>query len=308
MGLQELIFRSYVALTHFTPKVFTPEEKKELIPKMIETNRGQDNDVTHADARFLKDLEIEKIVLPHCAAWLLKKAGNPQDKIIYYIHGGGFTGASTKERMRFVSTLLNRFHFNVFSIDYRLAPEFMQPCALLDCLDGYAYLLKRFAGKDIVYVGESAGGNLAIVLAMYVRDHGLIPPRAIYANSAPAQFAEVTESYTRFSLKTDFVVTTSIIANIEGIYFEKKNAEDPYVSPLFGDLRNLPPITLSVSQCECLFDDSLMLYGKLKADGNKATLLSYPGLWHAFIMSPQKRRIVKESYPDFGRFLTANLS
>lgn len=307
MGIQDLFFRIFVALTHFTPKVFTAEEKQTLIPKLIEENRMRDTDVHHADSKFLRDLEIERVSLPHSVGWFFQKAGNPKDKIIYYIHGGGFTGASTKERMRFVSCLLNHFHYNVFSIDYRLAPEFKQPCALLDCLDGYDYLLKKYDGKDVVYVGESAGGNLAIVLAMLVRDRGMSSPKAIYANSAPAQFLEETESFRRFSLKTDFVVTANIIPNIEGIYFDKEEAKNPYVSPLYGDLKNLPPITLSVSQCESLFDDSLMLYGKLKSDGNEATLWTYPGLWHAFIMSPQKRRIVKESYPDFGRFLEHNL-
>jgi acetyl esterase/lipase len=143
---------------------------------------------------------------------------------------------------------------------------------------------------------------------MYLRDHQLPLPKAVYANSAPTQFSEVTESYRRFSLKTDFVVTTAILPNIEGIYFRKEEVRDPYVSPLYGDLRNLPPVTLSVSQCECLLDDSVMLYGRLKAEGNEATLLTYPGLWHAFIMSPQKRNIVKEAYPDFERFLKTNLS
>jgi monoterpene epsilon-lactone hydrolase len=308
MGLKELLFRSYVVLTHFTPKVFTAEEKKELIPKMIEGNRAQDCDVLKADPKFLSNLNIHEEILPHCSGWLISQESNPRPKIIYYIHGGGFTGSSTKERMRFISTLVKRFHFNVFSIDYRLAPEFQQPCALLDCLDGYNYLLESYQSSDIVLVGESAGGNLALALAMRIRDDGLPSPRAIYANSAPTQFTELTESYRRFSLKKDFIVTTSILANSAGIYFEPEDAKDPFVSPLYGDLKNLPPITLSASQCECLLDDSIMLYGKLKAEGNQATLLTYPDLWHAFIISPQNRKIVRESYPDFERFLKANLA
>jgi monoterpene epsilon-lactone hydrolase len=259
-------------------------------------------------SKFIKGLTIQKTDLPHSAGWSIGEDENPQGKIIYYIHGGGFTGASTKERMRFIRRIVKTIHFNVFSIDYRLAPEFPQPNALLDCVDGYTHLLKSFKSQNIVVIGESAGGNLALVLAMYLRDHNLPLPKAIYANSAPTQFSEITENYHRFSLRTDFVVTTTIISNISDIYFKKEEAKDPYVSPLYGDLKNLPPITLSVSQSECLLDDSIMFYGRLKAEGNEATLLTYPGLWHAFIMSPQKKSIVKEAYPDFEKFLKTYLS
>jgi acetyl esterase/lipase len=307
MGIRDAFFRCYIRLSGYQPKVFTSAEKRELIPKMIEANRKQDRDVLTSEESFLKNLSIHSVALSYCGAWLLTKEGNPSSKIIYYIHGGGFTGACTKERMRFISTMVNGLGYNVFSIDYRLAPEFPFPKALEDCLEGYQWLLKQYGAKDIVFVGESAGGNLAITLSMLIRDKGLPLPQAIYANSAPTQFVEKTESYRRFSLKTDFVVTDTILENSEEVCFEKKDVKNPYLSPLYGHLDSLPPITLSVSECECLFDDSMMFYGALKNAGNEATFLAYPGLWHAFIMSPQKHRIVKESYPDFVAFLKKNL-
>jgi epsilon-lactone hydrolase len=308
MSIRDAFFRCYIRVSGYRPKVFTAAEKQELIPKMVDTNRKQDRNVLTAEKSFLQNLSIASIALPACGAWLLRKEGNPSSKIIYYIHGGGFTGACTKERMRFVSTMVNSLGYNVFSIDYRLAPEFPFPAALEDCLEGYRWLLQGHDAKDIVFVGESAGANLAITLAMLARDKALPLPQAIYANSAPTQFVETTESYRRFSLKTDFVVTDTILENSEGVCFKKEDAKNPYLSPLYGHLDALPPITLSVSECECLFDDSLMLYGALKSAGNQATLLAYPGLWHAFIMSPQKHRIVKEAYPDFIAFLKTNLS
>ncbi|MCI2069032.1 MAG: alpha/beta hydrolase [Bacilli bacterium] len=308
MSIKDLLLRSYIVLSHYKPKVFTSEEKeKTIIPQMIEANRKADLNVLHSESKFLTGLTIQKKDLANSGGWLISSPNNPQSKIIYYIHGGGFTSSSTKERMRFIQKMVKDLHFNVFSIDYRLAPEFTQPSALLDCVDGYNYLLRSYKPEDIVIVGESAGGNLSIVLSMYLRDHKLPLPKAVYANSAPTQFSEITESYKLFSLKTDFVATTTIIPNIEGIYFKKEEIKDPYVSPLYGDLKDLPPITLSASQCECLLDDSIMLYGKLKAAGNEGTLLTYPGLWHAFIMSPQNKKILKEAYPDFERFLMTNL-
>jgi epsilon-lactone hydrolase len=307
MSLRDAFLRAYIVLSHYEPHVLTPEEKDKASRQMIEDNRKQDKDVRHADKKFWEGLTIQEVSLPNCGGWLFTKEGNPSDKVVYYIHGGGFTGACTRERMRFVSTMVKRLGYNVFSIDYRLAPEFKQPSALNDCLDGYAHLLKSYQSQNIVYVGESAGGTLALTLAMLARDRGLPAPKAIYANSPATQLADITDSYRRFSLKKDFIVTSTIIPNLEGIYCEKKDAKDPYVSPLYGNLKDLPPITITASQCECLLDDAVMMYGALKAAGNDCRFMSYPGLWHAFIMSPQKRNIVKEAYPDFEAFLKDNL-
>jgi monoterpene epsilon-lactone hydrolase len=307
MSLHNAFLRAYIALSHYEAKVLTPVEKEKACQQMIANNRQQDRDVHHAEKKLLEGLLVQEVALPHCGAWLFTKEGNPTDKVIYYIHGGGFTGACTKDRMLFVSTMVKSLGYNVFSIDYRLAPEFKQPCALNDCLDGYSYLLATYQSGHIVYVGESAGGTLSLALAMLVRDKSLPSCKAIYANSPATQLVEITDSYRRFSLKEDFVVNSTIIPNMEGVYYESKDAKDPYVSPLYGNLKGLPSITLTASQCECLFDDSVMMYGALKVAGNDCHFMSYPGLWHAFIMSPQKHQIVKEAYPDFKAFLKTNL-
>jgi epsilon-lactone hydrolase len=307
MPLHDAFLRAYIALSHYEDKALTPEEKEKACAKMLSGNRAQDRDVHHAKKALWEGLVVQAVSLPHCGGWLFLKEGNPTDKIIYYIHGGGFTGACTKERMGFVGAMVKKLGFNVFSIDYRLAPEFKQPCALEDCLDGYRYLLSTYASKEIVYVGESAGGSLALSLALLVRDQGLASPKAIYANSPATQLVEITDSYRRFSLKKDFIVTASIIPNMAGVYYEGDEAKNPYVSPLYANLHDLPPITLTASECECLLDDAIMMYGTLKVAGNDSHLFTYPGLDHAFIMLPEKRVNVKRAYPDFVNFLKTNL-
>ena len=132
-----------VKLLRIRPEVFAGEEKENIRAQMIEANRAQDRDITTCKAELIEGLALNSVALPESSGWLVSKIGNPKEKIIYYIHGGGFVGACTKEGMPFVSTLVKDFGYNVFSVDYRLAPEFMQPCALHDCLDGYEWRAMR---------------------------------------------------------------------------------------------------------------------------------------------------------------------
>ena len=299
--------RIMVILLRIKPKIFSPEEKEEIRQKMIEENRRQNRDVFSCETDLIDSLSIEKITLNNCDAWLIRKDDNPEDKIVYYIHGGGFVNSCTRSRMKFISYVVRNFHNNVFSIDYRLAPEYMYPCALNDCLEGYETLLKDYKNENIVFVGESAGGNLILSLSLLLKEKGLQQPAAIFSNSPATQLADYTDSYRNYSLKRDFIVTEGIIENTEGIYFNKEDARNPYVSPLYGDLKGLPPVWLSASNCECLLDDSIMMHEKLKEAGNDTILQTYDDLCHAFIISPQMKEVVKNAYPDFKTFLNQYL-
>ena len=307
MRIEDIIKRLVVIVTGYKPKIFYGEEKEKLKQKMIENNRQQNKDLFSLDKKLIDGLDIKEVKLANCSAWYISKEGNPQDKIIYYIHGGGFVNSCTRDRMSFISYVVNNFNYNIFSIDYRLAPEFMFPCAIDDCLEGYLKLLEDYKNENIVFIGESAGGSLVLSLALMLKDKGLAFPKAIYANSPATQLIEYTDSYRKFSLKRDFIVTEGIIENMEGFYHNKEDGKNPYVSPLYGDLKDLPPICLTVSNCECLLDDSLMMYEKLKEANNDVTLKTYDDLCHAFIISPQMKEVVKKAYPDLEAFLINNL-
>ena len=299
--------RLFVKLTGFRPKVFTGEEKEQMRRKLIEENRRQDRNVLTCPEKMIGSLTIEPVALPNASGWLVTRPENPEKKIVYYIHGGGFVGACTKDRMPFVTELVRSFGHNVFSLDYRLAPEFMYPCGLNDCLDGYRWLLDRFAPEDIVLVGESAGGNFVLTLPLLLRDRGLPLPKAVYSNSPVTQMQEEKESFRRFSLKEDFIVVEGILENTAGIYMRPEEAGEPYVSPLCADLHGLPPIFLTASECECLLDDAVAMAEKLKAADNDVRLKTYPGLCHAFIISPQMKKVVQLAYPDLRDFLQTHL-
>ena len=306
MEIPNFIKRCYVKITCFKPPVFKGEEKQKIINKMINDNRNLNHDIKNNS--YSEGLLIEEIKLNNCLSFLIKKDNNPTDKIIYYIHGGGFTGACTRDRMEFVSYLVKEFGYNVYSIDYRLAPEFKYPCQINDCLDGYKWLLKRYKSNNIVFIGESAGANLVVVLSILLRDKNYPLPSGVYANSIVSQFDGYTSSYERCSLKTDFIVVKGILENFEDIYYTKDEKRDPYIAPLHADLNNLPPIWLTVSKSECLLDDSRMLYQKLIEQDNKTILKEYDNLCHAFIISSHMRNVVKKTYGDLKNFLNIYLN
>ena len=248
--------RVFVWVTRFKPKILSDEEKEEMREKLIEQNKKQERDIRTLPESLLSGLTIDKVELSLSEGWLVTRPENPKEKIIYYIHGGGFVGSCTRERMPFVVELVKNFGYNVFSIDYRLAPEYPYPCGLNDCYEGYKELLESYRAKDIVLIGESAGGNLVLALLLLLRLRGKPMPRAIYANSPVTQMLKEGESFKRCSLKTDFIIVEGILQNTTEIYMTREQAKEPFVSPLLSeDLTGLPPIMITSSEDECLYDD-----------------------------------------------------
>lgn len=230
----------------------------------------------------------------------LSSAKNPKDKIVFYIHGGGFVEASALARRSFTLYVVQKLGLNVAAIDYRLAPENPYPAAVEDCLEAYQFVVKHVEPSGIVMAGESAGGNLVFATVLKAKAENIPLPSCMAAFSPTVQYSKVFPSYTD-NLTTDCIVT-NLSDEVKATYLkgvELGKAE--YAEPLYGDLKGLPPTFLSVSNSEVLFDDSLMMYGKLIESGAYCRLKIYDKLMHAFQTVPIFPE-TKKALKDFKEF------
>lgn len=219
----------------------------------------------------------------------LTKPGNDKGWI-FYIHGGGFTTGSARER-RFITQLLaDRYRYQVAGINYRLAPENKWPAQIEDCLAAWRSFTDLGAAPgETVLMGESAGGTLALSLALLLKQEGMPMPKAVVAFSPCVNQAEHYPSHS-LNAKTDYMLRDAVAKGLsEPIFGDRAAPEllrDPIVSPVYGDYTGMPPIFLSASDAEALLDDSRVLYEKLRAEGHRAELDIQHGVCHAFQMFP----------------------
>ena len=128
--------------------------------------------------------------------WIISQT-NPKDKILYYIHGGGFVSGSSQARRRFTTYLASKIGYNVISVDYRLAPENPYPKGLDDCFRVYQSLHEIYGNENIFILGESAGGNLVLSCCLRIKDiYGKLPA-GIGMFSPTLQYLENFESYSK---------------------------------------------------------------------------------------------------------------
>lgn len=236
----------------------------------------------------LREFDFEGIPMK----WLLAK-NNKKKRIVLQLHGGAYILSLNEDlfqRYRFMAKLYSKANedADVLTIDYRVAPENRYPAALEDSVKAYQWILNQgYQSEQIIIVGDSAGGGLAIATAMYLRDHQILLPKALIALSAWTNLAATGKS-----MKENYEVDPVFGMNekagsffYQAEYAKGSHVKNPYISPVFGDFEDMPSMLLQVGEKEMLLSDTLDVAKKAKRAGVYVEQTTYQGMIHEFQMA-----------------------
>jgi acetyl esterase/lipase len=234
--------------------------------------------------------------------WLTADAV-PKVATLLYLHGGGYF-ACTPGMYRPVSSFYALAGFRTFVPDYRLAPEHPFPAGLEDAIAAYRGLLESHAPHELVVSGDSAGGGLSMALLLSLRERGIPLPAAAVLFSPFVDLAATGES-TRTNSARCAMFHSESHGVAAGFYVGQGDRRAPLVSPLYADLRGLPPLLIHVGADETLLDDSRRLAERAKRAGVRVELKIWPAvphvwqLFHGWI--PEGRSSLREAGQFFAR-------
>jgi epsilon-lactone hydrolase len=201
---------------------------------------------------------------------------------ILYFHGGVYVIGSAAQSVPLVSDLARRAHAKVVTVDYRLAPEHPYPAAVDDARAAYEGLLAQGVdAAQIALAGESAGGGLAVATLLALRDAGTPLPSGAFLMSPYADLTLSGETILE-NQAIDPILTPEGLRLRVPDYVGRADASDPQISPVFGDLRGLPPLLIQSGSNEILLSDALRLAGRAAIDEVSVTLEVTPGVPHVF--------------------------
>lgn len=215
----------------------------------------------------------------------LDPRGATQGRVLFYIHGGGFVFGSPDTHRAMVAVLAARLSAQAVMPRYRRAPEAPFPAAPDDVRAAWDGLIASGVAPDqIVVGGDSAGGALAFGLIASLCADGAALPGAVFG------FSPLTDLTGRgASLHTNADVEVMLpadrVADMAGMFLQGQSAEDPRVSPIFGQFKGAPPAWIAVGDTEILLDDARGLADALRRDGVDVTLIEehdLPHVWPIF--------------------------
>jgi epsilon-lactone hydrolase len=224
------------------------------------------------------------------------------DRYILHFHGGGYAFGSETLYRDFTWRVGSATQASVLYFDYALAPEHPFPAAVNDASTVYRWLLSRVDPTRIVFLGDSAGGGLALGTACKLRDEGVPLPGAIVAISPWTDLALTGQSL-RLHAHADPMMNVARFPGYADQYLAGADPRHPYASPLYGDASGLPPVLIQVGSDEVLRDDGVRMAAKLRAGGCDVAIEVWPRMPHAWHLYARILPEGRQAIARIGEFL-----
>lgn len=237
------------------------------------------------------------------------------NEIILFFHGGGWVSGNVDSYTKTCANLANQTGRRVYSLEYRLAPEYPFPCAVEDC---YAVARELYlgdngiTGSSIILMGDSAGGNLAAVVSLMAADRGefhverqiLIYPLTYNDHTCKSPFPSVREN------GTNYLLTSKSIRDYMDLYApDEKDRNNPYLAPLLSEQLHGQPDTLIITaEYDPLRDEGEAYGKKLRQFGNSVSIVRVKDALHGFFSLPLRFAHVRRCYGVINAFLEGERS
>jgi acetyl esterase/lipase len=219
---------------------------------------------------------------------------------ILYLHGGAYCTGSPDSHREMVARIARTTEREAFILNYRLAPEHPYPAALDDAMAAYTDLLSRH--QDIVLVGDSAGGGLAMALAERISQTDYAQPNAMVLLSP---WCDLTCSGPTMesNRRIDPMLHPDWLTSSAAMYAAESAKDEPGISPLFGDMSGYPRTLIQVGSDEILLSDATRAEAAMKEAGVDVTLQVSEGMWHVFQFHAAILKSSKKAVYKIGNFL-----
>jgi monoterpene epsilon-lactone hydrolase len=265
------------SLTHKTSARQTLEERRARLDAWRK--------VGSAEARKHYPVNIEEITIAGVRTDIITPLDVPEAKrgsVLINLHGGGFNADSGS--LIEGDPIAHLTKTKVVSVYYRLAPENPFPAAVDDAIAVYRELLKTYKPARIGIFGTSAGGILTCEVAVKLKQLGLPQPGALGIFTALGDFSRVGDSRQLFTLDglPGSIEPTDSDHLPDDQYVGKTDRRDPVLSPVFADLKGLPPSLLVTGTRDMLLSDTAILHRALLRAGVDARLVVFEAMPHAF--------------------------
>lgn len=251
--------------------------------------------------------------------WTIAPDADPKRRILF-VHGGAFL-FGTPHGHRLVTDRLSKIaKAAVLSVDYRLLPKHKRMLASIDCQDAYHWILTQGPHgptelDKLLVAGDSAGGNLSLMLASWSEVNAARKPDAVLAFSPSTDSTLSSPTFTKHRL-SDKMLGESL-GNVSrlpaplrlwgGLLALRCKPNDPLVSPLFGNLSNLPPTLIHASSNEILLGDSIRYTNKANAAGSDVQLQIWENQVHDWHLFTPDTGSGKQAWSEVEKFIKKTL-
>ena len=319
-GLEETGIRIFYGANSVPPPEGISEAAKKVWPDLPQVPL-QAHDLRKLAAlrkfvNLIDDATFEKLKTPYSmkdrvingitTLWITPPQLKHKDKVMIFIHGGGWIVNSRKAQLKFQADVASSLGVKLVSIEYRLAPEHPYPAALDDIVAAYTGIIKEYGAENAGLFGTSAGGGLTLATLLRLKADGLPLPGASAPLSPGADMTASGYSYRAVGLQDPILDPYGAYSAMQG-YVGRADPKDPLVSPVFGDYTGVTPLFLLCGTAEIVGSDAIRVAARARSQGAEVTLLISDGMWHVPIGNGSGVPELQLAYDEMIKFFRRHL-
>lgn len=264
---------------------------------VLRAKKLKDNSTIKTTVKWFRDLNLQQpyqLLTGNCQitremagdmpVYTLLPPGSNSNKTVLFIHGGGFVGGPHLFHWHLAGKIARAANCRIIVPVYPLAPEHPYPAAVNALFTLYRQLAGQY-GNPPALMGDSAGGNLALVTALKLNDEKLpLPPKLVLLS--PCLDQQLNNPDIDALEEQDAMLNRKAAQTTHSAYIGNNAITHPYISPVFGNLANLPPILLLCGTKEIFYPDCLRFTQMLQQQGGNIEFLQGENLFHDWPMFP----------------------
>jgi acetyl esterase/lipase len=214
------------------------------------------------------------------ATWLMTSNAPRDGKVILYLHAGAYVIGNAHANCTAWARLVQQTGIPLLAVEYRLAPEAPYPAGLEDCKKVYRWLLQHgYPAQNIVILGESAGGGLALAMTLSMRYEELPLPAALVLLSPWADLTRSGDSAATLPPHSPLCWEIDLASPAKA-YTAGEDPSNPLISPVYADYTGMPPMLIHVGTRDILMSDAIRVNHLALKAGVAATLDIWEGMFH----------------------------
>lgn len=259
-------------------------------------------------AKLPKDVNCEPVDAGGVPAEWITTPNVNHDHVMLYLHGGGFIAGSIATHRDLIYRISRAAKIRMLAIDYRLAPEHPFPAGISDSVAAYQWLItnEKIDPNNLIIGGDSAGGCLTLSTLVTLKEKGVSFPAAAVCLSPATDLAGTGESMTT-KVDVDPFLSPEYAKLMTESYLGETDPKDYLASPLYADLKGLPPLFIQVGTSEMLLDDCTRFAERAKKAGVDVTLDVWEDMIHVFAGVGASTPEGREAIEKIGNFIQKNL-
>ncbi len=264
------------------PKTMAISNQKKRFDKDI-ANKSFNQTATAPSRAMKKKYDIIESITDNRHVWTINPLETNSDKVIIYLHGGAYVYNLTKYHWDLIDELIVKTNASFVVPDYPLAPEFTYKEVYEFLINLYNEISEQTSPQNIIFIGDSAGGGLALGFSMYLRNNNISLPSKLILLS-PWLDISMSNPDILTKDKKDKILGIKGLEMAAGYYAGDTELTHYKLSPLYGDLSGLPEITVFTATHDLCHPDILKLKQKMDGQNIPVNYFEYPKLFHAWVI------------------------